>query len=249
MFCVVLSVSAFAQDIIITRDAKRIKSKIQEVSPTEVRYKEWDNLDGPVFVLPTRDITAITFQNGSVKVFDNATPQQTKNSLTGSKNKGYIIREGNDEYILEQNGMKTQMDKDAYLRFVRSACPAAYDEYRAGVRRMKSGWGLFAGGIATTLCLGVSLVYSCDYYSSYWNSNKGYYEYIYIYNNVMEAAGYAMIAIGSAAVVTSVPLLCVGYHKMHNSHEEYNEQCAKSDRNISLNAQVSADGIGLALRF
>lgn len=234
VFCVVLSVSAFAQDIIITRDAKRIESKIQEVSPTEVRYKEWDNLDGPVFVLLTRDITAITFQNGSVKVFDNATPQQAQNSVTEEKKIDYIARVGNDEYILEQNGMKTQMDKEAYLRFVQSACPAAYDEYRTGVRRMKSGWGLLAGGVTTTMFIGMPLALCSAFYTD---------------TNVMLAAGLSMIAVGSVAMAASVPLLCVGFHKMHNSHEEYNEQCAKRDGNISLSAQVSADGIGLALRF
>lgn len=72
MVVLVLSMLGFAQDIIITRDAKRIESKIQEVSLTEVRYQTWDNLDGPVFVLPTSEISVITFQNGTVKVFDSA---------------------------------------------------------------------------------------------------------------------------------------------------------------------------------
>lgn len=253
VFCVVLSVSAFAQDIIITRDAKRIESKIQEVSPTEVRYKESDNLDGPVFVLPTRDITAITFQNGSVKVFDNVTPQRTQNSVTEEKKIDYIARVGNDEYILEQNGMKTQMDKEAYLRFIHSACPDAYDEYRKGTRMMGSGWGLLAGGVVTTLCLGMPLSLCCvDYSYDYVydvDSRTNRYVYYSHYNEDMFVAGIAVMTIGSAAMTASVPLLCVGYHKMHNSHEVYNEQCAKRDGNISLNAQVSADGIGLALRF
>jgi len=72
MVVLVSSMLSFAQDIIITRDAKRIECKIQEVSLAEVRYQIWDNLDGPVFVLPTSEISVITFQNGTVKVFDSA---------------------------------------------------------------------------------------------------------------------------------------------------------------------------------
>ena len=187
VFCAVLSVSAFAQDIIITRDAKRIESKIQEVSPTEVRYMEWGNLEGPVFVLPTQDICVITFQNGSIRVFNNA-PQRTQKEFSESSEPGFILRSGNDEYILEQNGVKTQMDKDAYVRFIQSSCPAAYKEYKKGTRLMGSGWGVFAGGIATTLCVGVPL-FCCS---------VSYYSGDYYFNYSMFAAGISMMVIGSA---------------------------------------------------
>lgn len=244
VFCAVLSVSAFAQDIIITRDAKRIESKIQEVSPTEVRYMEWGNLEGPVFVLPTQDICVITFQNGSIRVFNNA-PQRTQKEFSESSEPGFILRSGNDEYILEQNGVKTQMDKDAYVRFIQSSCPAAYKEYKKGTRLMGSGWGLFAGGIVTTLCIGVPLYYATNDYYIY----DGYAYYHRTSRYSMINAGISMMVIGSTATITSIPLLGVGYHKMHNSHDVYNVQCGMRNRSVSLNGQVSTDGIGLALCF
>ena len=45
------SVMLFAQDIIVTKEAKKIDAKILEVSTSEIRYQELDNLDGPTFVL------------------------------------------------------------------------------------------------------------------------------------------------------------------------------------------------------
>ena len=71
---------SFCQDVIITKDAKRIECTISEVSSTEVRYKLWDNQQGPTFVLQTTEISSIIFQNGSVQVFD--TPQQAPEQTT-----------------------------------------------------------------------------------------------------------------------------------------------------------------------
>ena len=64
--------SALAQDIIVTREAKRIEAKIEEVSETEIRYKEADNLSGPTFVLSTNKIQTIIFKNGSVRNYNKA---------------------------------------------------------------------------------------------------------------------------------------------------------------------------------
>lgn len=108
MVVLVSSMLSFAQDIIITHDAKRIESKIQEVSLTEVRYQTWNNLDGPVFVLPTSEISVITFQNGTVKVFDSAKSSADNNQGINSSELsfGTISRFGN-MYSLRQNGRET----------------------------------------------------------------------------------------------------------------------------------------------
>ena len=59
-----------AQDIIVTNEAQKIEAKITEVSKAEVRYKEFDNLDGPVFVIETKEISSIIYSNGKVVVYN-----------------------------------------------------------------------------------------------------------------------------------------------------------------------------------
>lgn len=90
-----LSASVFAQDIIITRDAQRIESKIKEVSPTEIRYLFWDDQDGPVFVLPTSDIVTVIYQNGRVQVFNHDKPaaanEETKSPSDTTDVSGGVI--------------------------------------------------------------------------------------------------------------------------------------------------------------
>lgn len=66
---VMASMMLIAQDIIVTNDAKKIDAKILEVSKSEIRYKESDNLDGPTFILNAEEITSIIYANGDVSIF------------------------------------------------------------------------------------------------------------------------------------------------------------------------------------
>lgn len=59
-----------AQDVIITKNAEKIEAKIIEVSPTEVKYKKTNNLDGPTFIFYTSDLQTIIYNNGDVQLFD-----------------------------------------------------------------------------------------------------------------------------------------------------------------------------------
>jgi len=65
-----------AQDIIVTNNAQRQLAKIMEVSDSEIKYKDWDNLDGPLFILPTNEINSVIFSNGKVILYNNISGQQ-----------------------------------------------------------------------------------------------------------------------------------------------------------------------------
>lgn len=66
-----LSAWAFAGDIIVTRDSKKIDAKILEVSKSEIKYKEIDNLDGPTFILEISEISNIIYDNGKVQLYES----------------------------------------------------------------------------------------------------------------------------------------------------------------------------------
>ena len=46
----------FAQDVIVTVDEQQISAKILEISSSEVKYLDFNNQDGPVYVLSTQEI-------------------------------------------------------------------------------------------------------------------------------------------------------------------------------------------------
>ena len=65
--------AACAQDIIVTNDAQKIEAKIIEVSKTAIKYLEQDNLNGPTFVIDTKDLNSIIYSNGKIVLYNQRT--------------------------------------------------------------------------------------------------------------------------------------------------------------------------------
>lgn len=70
---------ANAQDLIATRNGVTVMAKVLEVSPSVVKYKRFNNLDGPTYTMSTAEILEITYENGDTDTFDGA-PVRAMNS-------------------------------------------------------------------------------------------------------------------------------------------------------------------------
>lgn len=70
--------AAYAQDIIVTNDAQKIEAKIIEVSKTAIKYLESDNLNGPTFVLETKDLNSIIYSNGKIVLYNQRVEDPAK---------------------------------------------------------------------------------------------------------------------------------------------------------------------------
>lgn len=73
----VVSLSAFAQDVIICRNGDEITSKVLKVSQTEIEYKKWSNQDGPSYTLDKSEVFMIKYKNGEKDVFKEEPATQT----------------------------------------------------------------------------------------------------------------------------------------------------------------------------
>jgi len=65
--------SVNAQDLIILKNGNVIEAKVLEISPTEIRYKRIDHLDGPTIVIMAVDVLSIRYENGKIEVINAAT--------------------------------------------------------------------------------------------------------------------------------------------------------------------------------
>jgi hypothetical protein len=61
--------STKAQDLIILKNTNEITAKIIEIGISEIKYKNFNNLDGPVYVMLKSDIFMIKYPNGDKDVF------------------------------------------------------------------------------------------------------------------------------------------------------------------------------------
>ena len=60
----------FSQDLITKKTGEDIQSKVLEVTTTEIKYKKFDNLDGPIFTLLKSEVAMIRYENGTKDIFN-----------------------------------------------------------------------------------------------------------------------------------------------------------------------------------
>jgi len=122
---ILMTAPIFAYDIIVTTDAKKIEAKILEVSKSEIKYKEHDNLDGPTFIISTDEISSIIYKNGKVVLYKQSeentvkpdaepiSSEQNKGEniaiillLSGNKKRGELVEMNNQYVSFLENGVK-----------------------------------------------------------------------------------------------------------------------------------------------
>ncbi len=74
--CFCFPISSYSQDNIILKNGDEIKSKVLEVLPDVIKYKKWENQDGPTYTSDKGAVFMIKYQNGTKDVF-NADQIQT----------------------------------------------------------------------------------------------------------------------------------------------------------------------------
>ncbi len=65
---------SYAQDTIVQKNGIHLAAKVLEIDKSDVRYKKFENMDGPSYVIPKGELSLIRYQNGSVDTFNLASP-------------------------------------------------------------------------------------------------------------------------------------------------------------------------------
>jgi len=81
-----------AHDLIILRDGNIIEAQVMEISPTDIRYKRSEHLDGPTIVIPVANVLSIRYENGMsesiavppVSAQINTQAERTQNTALGT---------------------------------------------------------------------------------------------------------------------------------------------------------------------
>lgn len=72
-----ISISTYAQDLIIKKDGSDISVKVLEITITEVKYNKFNNLSGPIFTILKSDVLMIRYENGTKDIFNESVPVNT----------------------------------------------------------------------------------------------------------------------------------------------------------------------------
>jgi hypothetical protein len=89
-----ISTISSAQDIIVTFNGEEIKSKVMEVSINEIKYKKFENINGPLYGILKSSVLMIKYENGSKDVFSNINNNNTNYTsqiINLNKNKNQVL--------------------------------------------------------------------------------------------------------------------------------------------------------------
>lgn len=111
-----------AQDVIVKTDNSTILGKIEEVSNESIKYRMWNNLEGPLYVLNISEIISINYNNGSVEVYNDKSSQNVNSESQENANISIIAapaednKEQKDKYdVLPKLNIKSSSKQSKYF--------------------------------------------------------------------------------------------------------------------------------------
>ncbi len=138
---------------------------------------------------------------------------------------------------------ETFMVKAAYINLLKNTCPEAYNQYLKGEKLIRAGWGVFGAGAALMAVSWIPLCLDNPYSSTREEAD---------YDRFMKAQSLGCqftLTLGSLALASSIPIICVGYTTRDKSMNTYNFQCVDNEPAITYNLTAGQNGLGFAINF
>ena len=133
----------------------------------------------------------------------------------------------------------TPMTETEMVAFIQQNCDKAYQYYKKQQKIENAGWGVFGGGAAICLGLGLGLTLGG--------------QLVPPYDQRMVASGISFICIGTVStVLVGIPMIIAGNVQKKNTHKVFNTWCGYKELETSqleLKLTSGENGIGLALAF
>ena len=85
LFFFVAVKSVYSQDLIIKKNGDEIKSKVLEVALNIIKYKKYDNLNGPTFEILKSEVFIIKYENGTKDIINPIEEKKTVTKINTEK--------------------------------------------------------------------------------------------------------------------------------------------------------------------
>jgi len=198
--CFFISFSCVSQDIITKTNGDDIPCKVIEISTTEVKYKRFDNPEGPTFVLTKSEILMIRYQNGTKDIFlPPAQPQNTEQT----------IQKNTDRYVGQQPTAHSELSNQGKLDAMRY-----YTNYHLAANGALLS-GIFCGVCALPVPIAASITTPQDHNLQYQNAeliNQPIYKTAYANTakKIKQTKVWTNYAIGCSAHMLILTLIYFG---------------------------------------
>lgn len=228
-----------AQDLIMKIDGDEIKAKVLEIGDSEIKYKRFDNEDGPSYSISKSEVFVIKYANGTKELMGGKVssapiaPAQTPAPILAPAPANY----SKANLSISMEGFKFYHDnirvmpKDVSRVMTKNGVPDAAKSFEDGLKlypsvsRALMGLGIPFFLIGTACAIGGAVMISSAE-SSYASSSSYYsysdYESRLSTGSTLMTVGIPVGVIGLGSWITGGVLKGVGLRKIRNSVEKYN---------------------------
>jgi len=244
VICLFMAIAVHAKDIVITVESKSIKAKVLEINDQEIKYKDFENLEGPTYVMKRTDIHMIIYQNGKVETFEPMVYNQndyydnTYNDNPSNFDTNYTET---IPYILSYDQLMN-MNDDEKLNYLSTLNETAiYEKFNFGYQLAKNGKDMKSAGITMSILGGVMYILGNYVFGD--DTPEG---------NIFKNAGVASFTAGQAFVIVSIPFSAVGggfKHAAENRYRDFSMGNSFTYIPPQLNFGLTQNGIGFSLKF
>jgi len=228
-------VKVFSQDIIYKKNGDEIKAKVTEVELNVIKYKLFENLEGPTYTISKSDVLMIKYEKGNKDIFSNDIPSETKKNNEVSTIKNDTIT----NFDINSLSINKKFCKSFYPIITGSGNQNAILLFNAGYSQYRAGRGLRIAGIVLT---SLGIVEIISYYTSTRPAEFNRY------------AGITFTAIGVPLLGVGIPLEIIGKNKIHKAMSLYykglnNTQGMNLKLNFKINPYNSLFSTGITMNF
>ena len=231
---------ARSQDYVYLIDSDTIKSKVLEVNEDNVKYKDFENLDGPIYTINITRVDKIVYQNGKVDtfVFTN-TDHYSNENYNQNSNNGIVNPDLPKVISYDELMIMNDNEKEVYLSTL--GVSSIYERFLSGNMMANKGRNLRFTGIG--LSIGGLVLYTSGAVISGDMEEEGI---------LLAVLGSTVLTVGQVITIVSIPISIVGGVKKASAENMYREfYLGKPFSYIQpkLNFGLTQNGVGLTLKF
>ena len=158
-------------------------------------------------------------------------------SMLAQESPALLSRSGNMYFYGNEILQKNQMEQ----WYAEHNCPVAQVEFKKASRMATAGWACLGIGLG----LDISSIACCIAYA-FGNTRSRHYRGT---SDPLFGAAIGLTCGAAALEIASIPLLAVGYSRMHRTVDIYNITCSTAYVPTYWTIQASSNGLGLAWNF
>jgi hypothetical protein len=160
LFCALFSALVFGQNVkpdkIFKKDNTQIEARVIEITESQVKYRKFSNLEGPIYTINKNELTIVIYSNGESEQFGPQNDTVSKPVLMNPQTSEATIKNNNAE--------QKQNNEKGFLRYFEGGY-CNFADYTNGLGGLYIGYGL---GYKFNRALSMEALVG---YGTYWPDN------------------------------------------------------------------------------